>query len=107
MKDKDRRYMLLLAVLILGLLAALTFMGCADLQRRINEAVTPSSAQRVAQMGQTAQIAGALIPGPVGDLLSYGGYGLGGIASIMGVYIAGKKRQAKKEAAATAPKESP
>jgi len=88
-------------------LALLLCVGCADLQRRVDEAVTASNAERVAQAGQAAKMAGALVPGPVGDVFSYTGYGLGGIATLMGMYAAGKKRQAKQEAAAKAPKESP
>ena len=96
MTRKDRTYLKLLAILVLLLLLALALTGCAGLQRHVDGLLTPSNAERVVQAGEAAKIAGALVPGPVGDILSYGGYGLVGL---VGVYLAAKKRQAKNEAA--------
>ena len=101
--NKDRRYMLFLIALIMTLVLALSLIGCVGFQGQIeeavNKAVTASTAARVAQVGQAAQIAGALVPGPGGNIMSYAGYGLGGIATLMGMYAAGKAREKKREAA--------
>jgi len=92
----NSRKTLAVAVILLAL------AGCAGFQRRAESLCNASNAERVAQVGQAAKVAGALVPGPVGDVFSYSGYGLAAVASLMTTYAAKKARELKKEMAAKA-----